>query len=1775
MSYLVNTIVKYILRESTAEAGTFRFVLPSYPSDILLAIGERLEERFSRISGQRIRFEYGIACRLGKEWEDLGADADRRNFAVLSSKGWYNQSNNLTSLRNKVKDSKDDCLLILLAGYEHIDDRASLQDFFHLDQQAVWEICLQKSFRDWVVASLETFLDRDDGKSDFKKIAEMLKTLYEYGLTDTLEVSRYLERQDFSAVMQAGDPYRIVLNNLSPFRLPCMIGLAKRSAGKAKSFSRYLTWAQDFFNYSMFLESSKRKKNLQKIREFKNKFGAEEPSNDILGSFRNLAELLKALEIYVENQSKLARQQLLEADFIYIYEKILNYKRAGGGTSKQGPKFKKLAGLPPEVFLRALWITLGDFKRRVKKHAILMEEDLRSITLESTAFRHDFDAGEEKDDTKGDNDLAKTFLCRILGGIDAYLERQLRVELGESKDYSTLVNLNSHLCPEENSDELSYTKTSTAEPLLKFKVVVYYGDDNSFKREFAWLLPQNHQCRLLVNLYGWALDEYRAAGDALPVFELPSVAETLMTSEVHDEEEVNRLLNIALQKEKGRSMTDLLTVPGIDDTDEVKKLLLDLARDYQYFLSEFKKSGFFTALDDRYNSLRKAYDLAYDKYLINSERSNFGPLLIKAFMITASSKARESKSNWIWHEYLEAAVVTPLHPAVLEMLHHQHTYLCESFCFHANRALKEPGNRMFAETHWNMVADLARIQWPVFGTLKDLNKNLATNVRSYNYIHLVGESSETCSLITSRTLLEYDDGEDEEISDVELFRETRASQLIKQVLQDYRKLYAFADDGLSMGAYCGRGIQPIIAGIDTYLASVFEKGRERIYALKLTIFSNSRDDLIIHWINAWKDRWQRAELSGKKQHYNNCKISIAYRIMSKNEFPEQFKSLLQDTNLDLLFFTDFIEPGASHFELFKKPLDIPEGYSKFPVLEKACCRVTGGGKEKQRERVLINHRFRLGALHAEVMAYLKSKHFTTNKHTVMSINDFQPWVEIINTAHESSVWVVCIDPSVDELLLQRIDTEGVNLREIIGFGTGVGAYGENNYTISTEQFAMVDIKKKVAFQISNLLELKENNVCMDVAECLMKEAVSITGLSLVKATGPSDRFVREFIANTMVRKMLPWDSSAFCDLIVSLDAFLHWFNDKEDEKRPDLLRLRAHIVDGYFEIEAQIIECKLAQQSKGFLEKARQQVESGLKQLMAHFSPREGRKPLGVGVNIPPDQRYWWMQLHRLIASKGEVSRPQYDEALMAMEYLSEGFFTINWQAAVIAFWTDLDSDSLNSEPEWDFSLEGESMQISVVTAGRNFIKKVCLENIMIDVFTSDSGIKYSFKEKEEELAHNGDIGASKLDEPKPDVEFSSQTSKLIKEEKLSQKEKSNIGDTKDELEKSTAHGVVLTRSIPERILLGSGTAGGRDIYWEFGHPDLPNRHIIIFGSSGTGKTYTIQALLCELAKLGQNSLIVDYTNGFTTIQLEEIAVKKLNPRQHIIRREPLTVNPFRRQCDFIDDIQLEEDPSMIAQRVSGVFAEVYQLGNQQKSALYSAIREGVTQKGNDFHMGDLMLELEDIRSEGGPTASSAASVISKIQPFVDMNPFGEEDIESWEKIFKDNVSRCHIIQLAGFMKDTSRLITEFSLVDLYWYYRARGSKDEPKIIVLDEIQNLVQRLESPLGQFLTEGRKFGISLILATQTLSNLEKEEKDRLFQASHKLFFKPADTEIRSFAQLLSDATPSRTDEWIDRLSALKRGECYSLGHAFNKATGKLEVNVWSKIRIRSLEERFYGG
>ena len=338
------------------------------------------------------------------------------------------------------------------------------------------------------------------------------------------------------------------------------------------------------------------------------------------------------------------------------------------------------------------------------------------------------------------------------------------------------------------------------------------------------------------------------------------------------------------------------------------------------------------------------------------------------------------------------------------------------------------------------------------------------------------------------------------------------------------------------------------------------------------------------------------------------------------------------------------------------------------------------------------------------------------------------------------------------------------------------------------------------------------------------------------------------------------------------------------------------------------------------------------------------------------------------------------------------------------------------------------------------------------------------------------------------------------------------------------------------------------------------------------GKTYAIQAILCELACKGQNDLIVDYTDGFLPNQLQPETNRVLQPVQEIVKTKKLPINPFRRQSQDIGGGLIIEDTELdIGKRVASIFESVYELGEQQVSILIDAVRQGVETHKEAMTLDKLMPILESYVGDGVHPKASASTLLSKIKPFIEESPFATGTSIGWQGIFADIAHRCRVFQMVKIDKTTARALTEFVLWDLWTHVCSNSTEKTPHVIVLDEVQNLDHRQGSPLEKMLREGRKFGVGLILATQTLSNLKKEEQAQLFQSGHKLFFRPADPEIGQYTDFLYQMDKKHSkDSWKEILASLGKGDCLSVGPAMNPATGAL-AHQTMRIRISALEER----
>lgn len=1686
-----------------------------------------------------------IADQLCREWEMDTDSAIRDCVKEISEKGWRDEQGNLTSYRN-IPVSEDKFLPVLLIGVDKVTDSSSLADFHHCDFRIIWEEELHQSFAPWVQAILDEanvgFEDNTVAHFD-----SVLRAILERGVGDVLQISTFLEKLDLNTAQDGRDAEDLLLRKLSSFSLPLF---TRYKFSGRRAFGPYIDAALSFFSYNDFLEKRAQDQALKTIDKFveHNELG-ELFDQSYREPFDSDEAFINVLKHYIETGDSEDRDSLKQCDFVTISDHILGFKGPREPRKKM-ETVKKLSGGPVEVILTGLWNTFAEFKKTAANHGVFAHETLKEIRIESRLFKHNFD-GESADER---NLKAREYLTHLLGGVDYLLENW--IDLANVLIKSKLVQ-----------EDVNCQSARTAEPFIQFSVALVSDDwSEPVEKHFAWRLPDIEPYRVAYELIRWSASEIKNTdGYCLPVFHLPYHEELMLAK---DDEETRRILLQCIQDEKN-STFNMLAISNLDRSDPLLPLMQKLAFDYDKFIQNAQTDGLHASLFSHCESLRQSYEEVCDAYLREPQYKNspLATLLYRAFLIIQQRSSEEGE-RWIWEASEPSGVVTILHPSMLEMLQAHISYLFTCFCTAADQELKAPGTQAFREVVWQNYVDLAAIQMPLFGLIKDRNRVLDMDMRGENLIHRIGNIGDEDATLTTRLLLRYDAFDDGDVSDATLFTESRESILIFRILQDYCKLHPHAYDGLSIAIYQKHDIQPVIAAVNLFLKDMCERRdvQSGKYAMSVTIFTESSDDSnVSRWVNQWRERWEAAETQSSLAYYRQSHLSVAHRLVSSENYYQQFRRLISaGLEIDIAILNGFIGAGAegNDFQTVSR-YDVTSRTLKFPILEKTFCAFRDPGRQLQRARILSNRQFSIATRHAEVMARLKSPEMQQDTHHVVrGFGDYSPWQGVVDELHQCAEWVVCIDPNIDERLVALKRRETQEKRDIIGFGSGVGSHGGSNYTISTEQFRFSDVLHGLTAAIGDVYSEWPRESYKPVAQEVLAESRRLSGLSLVRATGIG-QYIRDFMAYSLTRKLLTVNGDRpLCDQLVSLDAYQHWFDSSESGTRPDLLWITAHLcIDGRLHLDLRMVECKLANQSEAHLDKARQQLDNGLQHLVSKFKPRREDES---DEDDRPDQRYWWLQLHRLIASKVEITQRDEETVLAALERLAEGDYDIEWRAAAVSFWTDQKTKALSLDDEWSCNIDGQEFQIGVISSGSDFVQRLCTSQITESLPWKDSTIRYDAK-------------VHKVGHEARTEEFRAESEEAIERTKAESRISSSIGRVDDKNRKSNAivEIVETDTSKDRRILIGKTTNGSRPVYWEFWHKDLNNRHILLFGASGMGKTYTIQCLLSELGQNGQNSLIVDYTNGFFDNQLEQDFKTLLKPMQHIVRKHPLEINPFRQQVETIGDEFIAEGEANTAQRISGVFSEVYNLGDQQKSVLYQAIKNGISYSSDTtMTLVDLIPCLEEISEERGTTGTAARSLISKIRPFIDQNPFGQENVESWERLFTDSQHRCHVLQLAGFLRDSSRLITEFSLIDLYWYYRGSGTEASPRVLVLDEIQNLDHREETPLAQLLREGRKFGFSLILATQTMSNLEKDQRDRLFNAAHKLFFRPTDTELRTYADIAAMTTGEKVDTWKTRLASLKKGECYSLGPSLNEATGRLEPKAF-RVQVIPLGERGLDG
>lgn len=96
-------------------------------------------------------------------------------------------------------------------------------------------------------------------------------------------------------------------------------------------------------------------------------------------------------------------------------------------------------------------------------------------------------------------------------------------------------------------------------------------------------------------------------------------------------------------------------------------------------------------------------------------------------------------------------------------------------------------------------------------------------------------------------------------------------------------------------------------------------------------------------------------------------------------------------------------------------------------------------------------------------------------------------------------------------------------------------------------------------------------------------------------------------------------------------------------------------------------------------------------------------------------------------------------------------------------------------------------------------------------------------------------------------------------------------------------------------VYVGADAETGQEVFW---NPDpqtcAVNPHVLILGESGFGKTYTVAALLAELARQQVTSIVFDYGQGFSQAAAPREFVEWVRPTEIDASREGIAINPLQ-----------------------------------------------------------------------------------------------------------------------------------------------------------------------------------------------------------------------------------------------------------------------------------------
>lgn len=328
---------------------------------------------------------------------------------------------------------------------------------------------------------------------------------------------------------------------------------------------------------------------------------------------------------------------------------------------------------------------------------------------------------------------------------------------------------------------------------------------------------------------------------------------------------------------------------------------------------------------------------------------------------------------------------------------------------------------------------------------------------------------------------------------------------------------------------------------------------------------------------------------------------------------------------------------------------------------------------------------------------------------------------------------------------------------------------------------------------------------------------------------------------------------------------------------------------------------------------------------------------------------------------------------------------------------------------------------------------------------------------------------------------------------------------------------------------------------------DSINGHMLVTGGSGTGKTNLLKIIVDQIHDDG--ILMIDYGNSFKDFAATE-------------RISAECTDVFHNFCRNIDAENLGA--------VTNAIQAAYRFGPSQKATIMKALNKMAKKCYFNYELKPedqetafydfLTFENGRARKDWALLAfildtecgGSGTIIAARLMELV-VALYGKKAIET----------KSEGICVVEFPTENGSGVSE--MVELYlwdlWrqqvhYYRQ--GQVRTITIVIDECQVLNWKKGSIAEKMLSEGRKFGISMLLSTQfTKNNFPQRVITSFMQSGIRLIFQPPESDLKEIAQSLDLVN---WHGWFKKLQKLPKGHCIACGMVWiGERLGRQKIEV----------------